>query len=40
MKEKITDQELVQRALAGEASAFEEIVIRYQQAVCGLSSAF
>ncbi len=29
MKEEITDQELVQRTLAGDLDAFEEIVIRY-----------
>jgi len=36
VEEKTTDQELARRALAGEASAFEEIVIRYQQAVFGV----
>jgi RNA polymerase sigma-70 factor (ECF subfamily) len=36
VKEEITDQELVQRTLAGDLDAFEEIVIRYQQAVFGV----
>ena len=36
MRKEITDQELVQRTLAGDLDAFEEIVIRYQQAVFGV----
>jgi len=33
MQKNLTDQELVQRTLAGELSAFEKLVCRYQQAV-------
>lgn len=33
MEKKLTDQDLVQRTLSGELSAFEKLVLRYQQAV-------
>jgi len=33
MQQKLTDQELVQLTLRGELSAFEKLVLRYQQAV-------
>lgn len=36
MHKNLTDQELVQRTLAGELSAFEKLVRRYQQAVFGI----
>jgi RNA polymerase sigma-70 factor (ECF subfamily) len=37
MHKNLTDQELVQGTLAGDLSAFEKLVRRYQQAVFGIA---